>query len=286
MDQFRRAGFVFDVVDGGPAGATPVVLLHGFPQTAGMWDPVAGRLHAAGYRTLAPDQRGASPGARPTRRRDYRMPEVVDDTAALIDAIGAGPVHLVGHDWGGAAAWMVAAWHPEKVRTLTAVCAPHLGAFLQSGLRSRQLLASWYMYPFQVPGLAERFFDLDTEGGRRRFCRFLDHFGAAQEDVDRDLARLGPGGLRGGLMWYRAIPLLPFRRLFRSRVAAPTLIVTGDRDGAVLRSGLELSLRYCTGPARLEVLPGITHWVPDQAPDTLADLILGHVGERPAGSPT
>jgi pimeloyl-ACP methyl ester carboxylesterase len=277
VNQFRRNGLVFDVLDTGPADGTPVVLLHGFPQAAVMWNAVAARLHEAGYRTIAPDQRGASPGARPTRRRDYRMPELVDDLVALIDGIGPGPVHVVGHDWGGAAAWMLAAWHPEKVRTLTAVCAPHLGAFLQSGLRSRQLLASWYMYPFQIRGLPERVFDVSTPAGRRRFQRFLDYFGAAQEDVERDVARLGQGGVRGGLMWYRAIPLLPFGRLFRSKVAAPTLVVTGDRDVAVLRSGLELSLRYCTGPARLEVLHGINHWVPNQAPDELAKLILGHL---------
>src|SRR5689334_949077 len=166
MNQFRRDGLVFDVIDAGPPAGPPVVLLHGFPQSAAMWSAVAERLHQAGYRTLAPDQRGASPGARPGRRRDYRLPEVVDDIAALIDEIGAGPVDVVGHDWGGAAAWMLAAWHPEKVRTLTAVCAPHLGAFLLSGLRSRQLLASWYMYAFQIPGAAERVFDLATPAGR------------------------------------------------------------------------------------------------------------------------
>jgi pimeloyl-ACP methyl ester carboxylesterase len=84
-------------------------------------------------------------------------------------------------------------------------------------------------------------------------------------------------------MWYRAIPLIPFGRLFKARVAAPTLIVSGDGDTAVLRPGLELSLRYCTGPARLEVLQGINHWVPDQAPDALSKLIVDHLAEEPVG---
>ena len=101
MERFRRGELVFDVRDSGPADGPVVVLLHGFPQLNTVWDAVVPRLTAKGYRCLAPNQRGYSSGARPRRRRDYRMPELVDDVGALIEASGSDRVHLVGHDWGG-----------------------------------------------------------------------------------------------------------------------------------------------------------------------------------------
>jgi pimeloyl-ACP methyl ester carboxylesterase len=101
MEQFRRAALVFDVIDAGPADGPVVVLLHGFPEQHTMWQSIIPRLTAQGYRCLAPRQRGYSPRARPTRRRDYRVDELAQDIRTLIDASGAQRVHLVGHDWGG-----------------------------------------------------------------------------------------------------------------------------------------------------------------------------------------
>ena len=80
--QVVRAGLTFDVRDGGPRDGEPVVLLHGFPQTSAIWSPLTARLHAAGYRTLAPNQRGYSPGARPRGIRPYALPELVADAGA------------------------------------------------------------------------------------------------------------------------------------------------------------------------------------------------------------
>ncbi|WP_255375535.1 alpha/beta fold hydrolase [Saccharomonospora sp. CUA-673] len=116
ITRFARGDLTFDVVDSGPLDGDPVVLLHGFPERARSWDRVVPRLHEAGLRTFAPDQRGYSPGARPAGRARYRLSVLADDVAALADAIG-GPVHLVGHDWGAAAAWTLAARRPERVRT-------------------------------------------------------------------------------------------------------------------------------------------------------------------------
>ena len=109
MDQYRRGEFVFDVIDSGPPDGPVVVLLHGFPQQNVSWEQIIPLLTAKGYRCLAPNQRGYSPRARPPRRRDYRAKELVRDVLALIDADGADRVHLVGHDWGAAVAWSVAA---------------------------------------------------------------------------------------------------------------------------------------------------------------------------------
>ena len=103
MEQYQRGELTFDVIDAGPADGPVVVLLHGFPQFNTSWNAVIDRLTAQGYRCLAPNQRGYSAGARPPRRRDYRLPEIAEDIRALIDSSGAERVHLVGHDWGAAA---------------------------------------------------------------------------------------------------------------------------------------------------------------------------------------
>jgi pimeloyl-ACP methyl ester carboxylesterase len=124
--RLRARGLVFDVLTVGDPAGEPVLLLHGFPQTAACWTRLTGALAGAGYRVLAPDQRGYSPGARPGAVRDYRMAELVADVLALADrARVVGPIHLVGHDWGGMVAWHLAARHPERVATLTAVSTPH-----------------------------------------------------------------------------------------------------------------------------------------------------------------
>src|SRR5699024_10065897 len=106
------------------------------------WGPVAALLNQAGYRTLAPDQRGYSPQASPSGRRNYRITELVDDVVELIRQADAGPVHLVGHDWGAGVAWALAATHPDLLRSLTAVSVPHPAAFQLSMLRSAQALNS------------------------------------------------------------------------------------------------------------------------------------------------
>ncbi|MGB8795317.1 MAG: alpha/beta fold hydrolase, partial [Mycobacterium sp.] len=145
MQRFRRGELVFDVRDSGPADGPVVVMLHGFPQRNTVWNAVIPRLAAMGYRCLAPNQRGYSPRARPGRRRDYRMPELVDDVGALIDASGADRVHLVGHDWGGFVAWSFAARYPHRLATLSSLSSPHPRALLQTMMTSRQGLA-WQVY--------------------------------------------------------------------------------------------------------------------------------------------
>jgi len=142
---FTRDGLVFDVRDTGPPDGTPVLLLHGFPQDSRSWDAVSPLLHARGYRTIAPDQRGYSPGARPRPRRAYRASELTGDIVELIEVAGLGPVHLVGHDWGAAVAWGLAAARPDLLRSLTALSVPHPAAFVQSLLTSSQALKSWYI---------------------------------------------------------------------------------------------------------------------------------------------
>src|SRR5580693_7528263 len=201
MDQFTHNGLTFDVRDAGPPDGPVVVLLHGFPQHNDSWDAVIDRLTAQGYHCLAPNQRGYSPGARPSRRRDYRMPELVADVAALIDASGARRVHLVGHDWGAAVAWAAAAEMPERLATVSPVSVPHPAAFIKSFATSRQGLASWYMYAFQLPRIPEwllmrRNGVIASESLRRG--------GQTPAAADRDArAMREPGALTAAINWYR-----------------------------------------------------------------------------------
>src|SRR4051794_33280065 len=151
---YTHEALTFDVLDDGPVDGPAVVLLHGFPERASHWRDVSQVLHAHGFRMLAPDQRGYSPGARPRGRHSYRMSRLVGDAVALADEYGA-PVHLVGHDWGAAVAWSAAAARPDVVRTLTTVSVPHPAAYARSLMTSGQALRSWYLLAFQPPGLVE-----------------------------------------------------------------------------------------------------------------------------------
>jgi pimeloyl-ACP methyl ester carboxylesterase len=155
VKQFTRDALTFDVVDAGPPEAEAIILLHGYPQSSASWRSVSPGLAAAGYRVLAPDQRGYSPGARPTGRRAYVMGELVGDILALADQAGIDRFHLVGHDWGGAVAWALGTDHPDRLHTLTVLSTPHPRALLRSMSTSIQALRSWYMGLFQVPRLPE-----------------------------------------------------------------------------------------------------------------------------------
>jgi pimeloyl-ACP methyl ester carboxylesterase len=271
MDQFRRDGLIFDVLDAGPTDGPVVVLLHGFPQHNDSWDSVIDRLVAQGYRCLAPNQRGYSSGARPPRRRDYRMSELVADVGALIDASGAQRVHLVGHDWGAAVAWSVAADMPERLATLAPVSVPHPAAFVKSFATSRQGLASWYMGFFQLPGLPEWLLS------RRRgavISQVLQRGGQTPAAAERDAqAMREPGALKTAIHWYRAIPLSK-PPTSDQKISVPTMYVWSDQDIALLPKAAHDTARYVTAEYRFEVLPGVSHWIPDVEPDRLADLLL------------
>ena len=201
MDHCTRDGLVFDVRDDGPASGEAVVLLHGWPQDHTAWQRVTPLLHAAGLRTLAPDQRGYSRGARPSRPTAYGMRELVADVVALLDQAGVDRAHLVGHDWGGSVAWAVAERHPERLRSLTVLSTPHHRAMAWAVRHGDQGLRSLYTVAFQLPVLPE----LVLHAGLPLVLR---RSGLPAEDVHRYAARFRePGAATAGLNWYRALPL-------------------------------------------------------------------------------
>nr|WP_046285890.1 alpha/beta fold hydrolase [Mycobacterium sp. UM_NZ2] len=278
MQRYNRDGLIFDVRDAGPPDGPVVVLLHGFPQRNDSWNAVIDRLTAAGYRCLAPNQRGYSPGARPSRRRDYRLSELIADVGALIDASGAQRVHLVGHDWGAAVAWGVAGEMPERLASVSPVSVPHLAAFLKSLVTSRQVLASWYMGFFQLPRLPEW---LMTRGGVARTAKALQRGGLTAAEAERDARAMAePGALTGGINWYRALPFSDARAATR-RISVPTMYVWSDNDFALLAKAPRDTAHYVDADYRFEILPGVSHWIPDTEPDRLADLLLDWFAAHP-----
>jgi len=273
VDTFEHDGLTFDVSDTGPTEGRVVIALHGFPEDRHCWDPLAASLAGSGYRTLAPDQRGYSPGARPTGRRAYTLDLLAADVLALADEAGTTRFDLVGHDWGAALAWYLAANHPDRIRTLTALSVPHLQAFLEAMTRSSQALHSWYMVFFQIPKLPEAIL---SRGGEKRFVAQLRRTGLDEDSARRYAIRAAtPGAMTGPLNWYRA---LPFE--IRDRpgpVGAPTLFVWGDSDPFITRVAAERCAQHVSGRFRFETVVGGTHWLPTGSVDDIAALLLEHL---------
>ena len=277
MESFERDGLRFDVKDAGPPGGEPVILLHGFPEDSSSWDRVVPALHRAGYRTLAPDMRGYSPGARPPNRRAYRLQESVADVAALADAAGLARFHLVGHDWGGAVGWVAGTALVHRLTSLAVVSTPHPRAFVEAMPRG-QVIKSWYMVALQLPALPERLLLRDDAAVLERF---LVRGGLDAQSAHRYATRLRePGALTGALNWPRAMPLNAQRGRLPS-VSVPTLYVWGDRDVALSRWAAERTARYVSGPYRFLELAGVSHWIPEEAPDALTDALLPHLSAHP-----
>ena len=266
----------FDVTTSGPADGVPVVLLHGFPESAASWEPVSARLNESGLRTYAPNQRGYSPGARPDGVDSYRIDHLVADVIGLLDALDLDTAHLVGHDWGAAVAWVVAARHPDRINSLTTVSVPHPGAFgwaLREDADQKE--RSSYIRLLRMEGKAERVL-LDDNAHSLR-AMFGDVVPPAL--VDRHVALLSePGALTAALNWYRAMTS-DFEQT--PAVTVPTTYVWSTGDIALGRAGAERCGEFVDAPYEFVVLDGATHWIPEQRPDALADAILMRAGTVP-----
>jgi pimeloyl-ACP methyl ester carboxylesterase len=263
----------FSVLDAGPTKGDAVVLLHGFPQQASSWLPVMRALAAAGYRAVAPDQRGYSPGARPRRTTAYRLPRLAADIVELADELDIERFNVVGHDWGGVVGWAVAAGHPGRVLSWTAVSTPHPRAYLRALTRGSQALRSGYIALFRLPGLSEA---LLGAGGGTLLRRALTASGLPDDPAKTySEAMTEAGALRAALSWYRAAR--PRDLAAVGRVKVPTLYVWGRRDPALGAAAARATRLFVSGPYRFEPLD-TGHWLPETEADTLAAMLLEHVG--------
>lgn len=269
--QLEVGQHVFDVTVQGPQDAPAVLLLHGFPQTSHCWRGVLPWLKD--FRVIAPDQRGYSPGARPVAVEEYRVPVLVADALGILDALDIEQAHVVGHDWGAAVAWQLGAVHADRVRTLTSVCVPHPRAFVEA-LRTDedQRTHSLYMREFAKPGYDVPLLADDAF----RLRRLFDDAGGTVDVTDVVRRAQEPGALAAWLRWYSAQRLEDIGST--PAVEVPTLYVWPDGDQALRRAGALGTADWVTGPYRFEVLEGISHWVPEQAPDRLGALLVEHLG--------
>ena len=254
----------------------PILLLHGFPQDSRCWNEVAPPLRDAGHDVITPDLRGASPNNRPRDRAAYRLPALVEDVLRIADEHKADRFHLVGHDWGGALGWAVAAEHPDRVASWTSISTPHPAAMVQSLARSTQALRSSYVGLFNVPVVAEAVLRftlrpmLRASGCPRAYA---DHYA----DANRERARL-----TGALNWYRGVRPGDLRAIGASTV--PTQFLWGNKDFALGRKAAELTAAHVTGPYRFEEVDG-GHWLPETMGADLARRILDHVGNAARTTP-
>lgn len=271
----------FDATMAGERGAPLVLLLHGFAESMRCWDAQVEMLGDAGYRAIAPSQRGYSSAARPdpTDASHYHIDCLMDDAMAIVAAIGYGAsrFHLGGHDWGGSIAWALADRHPGRIASLTILSRPHPNAFNRAlqAPAGDQKHRSRHHTAFLEPDAADVVLANDAKWLRERWAAN----GVPIQAMEKHLAVLGnKAAMLGALAWYRARgairgPLGPTR--------VPTLYIWGDADDTVGRPAAEGTIDFVAAPYRFEVLPGGGHFVADQMPDRVSELMLAHIAAHP-----
>jgi len=275
-------GLVFDALVDGPEGAPLVLFLHGFAESFHTWEAQLAASAAAGFRALAPSQRGYSATARPDTRdtSHYVFDRLVEDAMAIVAAFGHGGrrFHLVGHDWGGSIAWGIADKYPDRLASLTILSRPHPNAFnralaLPDGEQKHR---SRHHRAFLEPDAAAVVLANDCEWLRVRW----DAAGMPRAAQQKHLAVLGnPAAMEAALAWYRA------RGAIRSplgKIRVPTLYLWGDADDTVGRPAAEGTRDEMTGPYQFAVLAGGSHFTQDQMPEQVNALLLAHLSRYPA----
>jgi pimeloyl-ACP methyl ester carboxylesterase len=254
-----------------PAGNTEapaVLLLHGWPDSHRLWRHQVPALTAAGFRAVVPDLRGFGASDRPGSVEAYGLAHILGDVIGVLDHLGVGRAHVIGHDWGAAVAWAVAALFPDRVDHLVALSVGHPSAFGAAGLAQRE--KSWYVLLFLFEGVAERWLSDDDYANFRTWSRHPD-----ADTVISELSR--PGALTASLNWYRAN--LPAAALVEPPlevppVVRPTMGIWTKDDMALIEQNMTGSAAHVTADWRYERIDGAGHWIPLEAPDELTGLLL------------
>ena len=265
-------------------GEDVALLLHGFPESRFSWRYQIPMLADLGWRVIAPDLRGYGGSSRPSQKADYAIGRLVEDVAALFEGAGARRRLLIGHDWGAAIAWALALDRRLPLDGLVIMNVPH-PAVLARVMRAswRQPLRSWYMAFFQLPWLPEA---LNTANGARVIAEAFTgmavdktRFPPEVTDVYRKNALI-PGAMTAMINYYRAnTGMLGRWGKTPPVIDVPTLMIWGEADTAL---GIENTQGY--GPYvsdfTLHRLPGVSHWVQQEAPERVNEILAGWIATR------
>ncbi len=281
--RFVRANGLQFALDEAGEGDAVALLLHGFPESRFSWRHQLAALAAAGWRAVAVDLRGYGDSDKPPGRGAYRLHRLTDDVAALFEALGARRRLLVGHDWGAMVAWTAAIRRAVPLDGLVVMNVPHPAVFARVLRRSwAQRRRSWYMAAFQLPWLPE----LAMTAGRgwltgraiTGIAADLSAFPPQVLDVYRDNA-VRPRAMTAMINYYRANVPRGGATGQPPPVQTPTLMIWGEEDRAL---GLELTQGYegLVSDFTLERLPGVSHWVQQEAPDAVNARLLGWMAAK------
>jgi len=274
-------GITLGCTQAGPQDGRPVVLLHGFPELAYGWRHQIPALADAGFRVVAPDQRGYAESSKPQGVAAYDLDRLAEDVVALVDALGRRTCALVGHDWGATVAWWTAARYPERVERLAVLNAPHPAVWKHAMRHDPvQRRLSWYVRVFRVPWLPElmmRAGNYKALADALRGAARKDAFDARDLEVYRTAWR-HPGALTAMVNWYRALLAKDLPEPEREpRIRVPTAIVWGVHDPYAIRDLAERSRALCDD-ATLTYLENATHWVQHDEPERVNELLLAFLG--------
>jgi epoxide hydrolase 4 len=271
----------------GPSGGPAVILLHGFPEGwLSFWRQMA-PLAAAGFRVIAPDQRGYNLSS---KRGPFDLDTLAADAVRLMDACGLRQAHWVAHDWGAGVAWRLAETYPQHVHTLSILNVPHSGLAVRAVVRGnwRQAMRSSYVYFFQIPWLPEWMMRRNGFALMRQGMRRSANQGTFSDaDLDRYTQIWAePGGLAAMLGWYRAFMRKPGVTLRHvpppGSYRMPAQIIWGEKDVALEVSLAEASAKLLAH-GRLVRLPNATHWVQHDLPEVVTELLLELLRQPAAG---
>jgi pimeloyl-ACP methyl ester carboxylesterase len=276
-----RSGLTFTADVAGPAEGPLVLLLHGFPESRHSWRAALPALAVAGYRAVAPDQRGYSSGARPDPAdlTNYAFDKLIADAIEIVSAEGYDNkrFHLVGHDWGGQVSWGVASQHPKRLASLTILSRPHPSSFRRALLKEDgdQKHRSRHHRAFLEADTGK----LLLADNARRLRDGLFGQGVPSAALEDHLSVLGnPEALEAALAWYRSNKGLAADI---GTIAVPTLYVWGDVDATVGPDAAYGTAEFVAPSFVMEVLPNVGHFVMDQAPAKTTDLLLAHLKKHP-----
>ena len=273
---FEREGVRLHAVAAGPKDGPLVILLHGFPEFWYSWHKQIGPLAEAGFRVVAPDQRGYNLSSKPPNIAGYAISNLVADVIAIADQLGQDKFYLAGHDWGAAVAWATALFEPERLHKLAILNVPHPAVFLRTvRTNPRQMLRSWYIAFFQLPRIPEWRFSSNNfaEGVKALVASSRPGTFTADDLEQYRKAWSNPGTVTAMINWYRAFfrakPTLPKD----VQVHVPTLILWGQRDMFLLPEMAQESLKY-SDSAELTYFPDATHWLQHEEPEAVNAALI------------